>query len=86
MRDEYFHKVNVFVNDIKNIFKCQPQCHCHNIDHLKILNVQLENLPTKPFQACWGMYFDVVEYYCKHLDTYQSFSKFETPDAQNENS
>lgn len=34
----------------KNIFKCQPQRHCHYIDHLKTLNIQLANLPMSQFK------------------------------------
>ena len=85
IKDDYFHEVEVFANDIKNIFKRQPARHRRYLEHLKESKIEPVNLPPEPVQTRWGTYFCAIEYHAKHLAAYESFFAKEQSEAQNVN-
>ena len=85
VKREFYKDVDIFVNDIKNIFKRQPQRKKCFVDHM----AKMENLPEdiartvlpEPCATRWGTWFNAAEYHGTHLDVYESFFAEETSTA-----
>ncbi len=82
VKDEYFNDVDEFVNDIKNIFKRQPDRQKRYKSHLRDRDIA-PNLPPEPVKTRWGTWFKAVEYHRTRLNEYESFFNTESSEAQN---
>ena len=83
VKDEYFKEVEVFVNDIKNIFKKRPARKSRFAAHLREINHDVKSLPPEPVATRWGTWFDAVSYHSTHLDAYRTFFASEDSEAEN---